>query len=114
MVGSGIAGVGGAYLALFYTQGWVENMSLGRGLIGIGLVIFSFWSPWRAFPSVFIYGAAISIQLQLQAKGANVSQYLIGMVPYLAVIIALIFATVKLKSNNSNMPKYLGKPFFKN
>jgi len=114
MIGSGIAGIGGAYLALVYTQGWVENMSLGRGLIGVGLVIFSFWSPWRAFPAVFIYGAAISIQLQFQAQGAAVSQYLIGMVPYFAVIIALIFATLKLKSNNSNMPKFLGKPFFKN
>ena len=113
IIGSGIAGIGGAYLALVYTQGWVENMSLGRGLVGVGLVIFSFWSPWRAFPAVFIYGAAISIQLQLQARGANISQYLIGMVPYVAVIIALVFATLKLKSNTSNMPKFLGKPFLK-
>jgi ABC-type uncharacterized transport system permease subunit len=112
ILGSAIAGVGGSYLALVYTQGWVENMSNGRGLIGLGLVIFSFWSPWKAFPAVLIYGGAISLQLYLQAAGVNISPFLLNMCPYAFIIIALILATYRLRSNNSTIPRSLGKPFY--
>ena len=112
ILGSGLAGIGGSYIALVYTQGWVENMTGGRGLIAVGLVIFSFWSPWKAFPAVLIYGGAISLQLLLQARGINLSQFLLNMAPYVIIIIALTIATYRLKSNNSAIPKALGKPFY--
>lgn len=111
ILGSAIAGIGGSYIALVYTQGWVENMTAGRGLIGVGLVIFSFWSPWKAFPAVLIYGGAISLQLYLQARGINISPFIMNMAPYVIIIIALIIATYQLRSNNSAIPKSLGKPF---
>ena len=42
-LGSGLVGIGGAYLSLAYTPMWVENMSAGRGWISVALVIFSSW-----------------------------------------------------------------------
>lgn len=112
-IGSGLAAIGGAHLALFYTKGWIENMTVGRGWMAIGLVIFSFWSPSRAVPGVLIFGGAISLQLGLQAVGISVSQYLMGMVPYVFVLIALVFATRRLQGNSVGLPISLGKKYIR-
>ncbi|GAB3507379.1 ABC transporter permease [Emticicia fontis] len=111
VVGAAIGSLGGAYIALVYTQGWIENMTQGRGLIGVGLVIFSFWSPWRAFPAVLIYGAVISLQLYLQAAGVDVSPFILEMCQYIVIILALSLATYRLKNSQGQMPQYLGKSF---
>ncbi|MGY3214493.1 ABC transporter permease [Mucilaginibacter sp. HD30] len=111
IIGAAIGSLGGAYIALVYTQGWIENMTQGRGLIGIGLVIFSFWSPWRAYPAVLLYGIVISLQLYLQAAGIGVSPFILEMCQYIVIILALSLATYRLRGSHGRMPQYLGKPF---
>jgi general nucleoside transport system permease protein len=110
-IGASLAGVGGAYLSLVYAQGWVENMTVGRGLVAVGLVIFSAWNPWRAVLGAYLFGGATSLQLRLQAAGSDVSPYLMGMVPYILVITVLTLATIHLKKKRSGIPSALGKPY---
>ena len=43
LFGGGMAGLGGAYLALVYTPLWVEEMTSGRGWIALA---------WEAFDSI--------------------------------------------------------------
>src|SRR5258708_262417 len=40
MAGSCLAGIGGAYLSLFYPGSWTERISGGQGMIAVALVIF--------------------------------------------------------------------------
>jgi general nucleoside transport system permease protein len=109
--GAALAGLGGTYLSLVYAQGWVENIAAGRGLIAVGLVIFAGWDPWKAVLGAYLFGGATSLQLRLQAAGSDVSPYLLGMVPYLLVIVVLIVATIKLKKKQAGVPSALGQPY---
>src|SRR3954470_13619500 len=44
LFGGFMAGLGGAQLSVAYTLNWVENMTQGRGLVAVALVIFAGWS----------------------------------------------------------------------
>ena len=41
MFGGACAGLAGGYLSLVYTTQWIENMTAGRGLIALALVVFA-------------------------------------------------------------------------
>jgi len=109
--GGALAGLGGAYLSLVYAQGWVENMTAGRGLVAVGLVIFASWNPWKAALGALLFGGATSFQLRLQATGIDVSQYFLGMLPYLLVMFVLVAATIRAGRKHAEIPAALGKPY---
>jgi len=48
IAGGAFSGLAGAFLALSYSNSWIEGMTAGRGWIVIGLTIFSLWNPVRA------------------------------------------------------------------
>ena len=61
--GGALSGLGGAQLSLGLTHTWSEGMTVGRGFVAVGLVIFAMWSPLRRWwahsclvaPSAFNY-----------------------------------------------------------
>ncbi len=110
-IGAALAGLGGAYLSLAYAQGWSENIAAGRGWIAVGLVLFASWSPFRALIGAYLFGGAISLQLRLQAAGLDVSPYLLGMLPYVLVIVVLSISTWRRKNAPSSVPTALGLPY---
>lgn len=93
MAGGALAGVGGAQLVLAYTLNWVENVTVGRGFVAVALVIFAAWDPVRATIGSFIFGGALSLQLQLQARGVDISPFLLQMTPYVLTIVILVVAS---------------------
>jgi general nucleoside transport system permease protein len=109
--GAGLAGLGGAYLSLAYAQGWSENITAGRGWIALGLVLFASWNPYRALLGAYIFGGAISLQLRLQAAGVDVSAYLLGMLPYVLVIVVLAISTARRRNIPASVPTALGTPY---
>ncbi len=109
--GAALAGLGGAYLSLAYAQGWSENITAGRGWIAVGLVLFASWNPFRALIGAYLFGGAISLQLRLQAAGLDVSPYLLGMLPYVLVILVLSISTARRKNAPSSVPTALGLPY---
>ena len=88
--GGALAGLGGAQLATAFTLNWSENMTVGRGFVAVALVIFAAWDPRQAVVGAYLFSGSISLQLQLQARGWEVSRYLLEAVPYLVVILALV------------------------
>ena len=42
-VGGFLAGVGGAFLSLYYPGSWNQGLSSGQGLMAVALVIFARW-----------------------------------------------------------------------
>jgi simple sugar transport system permease protein len=91
-----MGGIGGGHLSIAYTKTWQEGMTAGAGFIAVGLVIFAAWSPIRAILGAVLFGGAVAVQLELQARGTSVSPFLLDMIPYLVVLIVLmLFGRVK-------------------
>lgn len=88
--GGALAGLGGAQISLAYTATWVENLTQGRGFIAVALVIFAMWNPLRAMAGALLFGGAVALQLQLQARGVGISPFLLDMTPYLLTILVLL------------------------
>jgi len=110
-VGSGIVGLGGAYLSMAYTPMWIENMSGGRGWIAVALVIFACWSSPRAMLGAYLFGGITAAQLRMQAMGTEVSAHILQMLPYVATILVLVISTLRLKKGASQQPESLGLPY---
>ncbi len=104
-----LGGVGGAHLSVAVTQTWDEGMTSGRGFIAIALVIFSQWNPLWVIVGALVFGGAEALQLQLQARGADVSPFLMTMVPYLLTLLILVFWGW---SRRAVAPAALGRNFF--
>lgn len=63
LVGGGICGIGGLYLASVTNSGaWNDNWINGMGWISVALVIFSNWSPSRAIFGAFFFGMLKTLQ----------------------------------------------------
>ena len=89
-VGGLLGGAAGAHISVSLTMTWNEGMTSGRGFIAIALVIFSKWHPLRAIVGALVFGGAEALQLQLQARGAQVSPFLLDMLPYLLTLAVLV------------------------
>mgnify|MGYP005839975051 CR=1 FL=1 len=110
-IGSGLVGIGGAYLSLAITPMWIENMSAGRGWIAVALVIFAGWSSPRALAGAYLFGGITAMQLRFQAMGTTVSAHILQMLPYFFTILVLVISTLRLQKGASQQPEGLGLPY---
>lgn len=85
-----LGGLAGAHLSVGIAKTWAEWMTAGRGFIAVALVIFSRWHPLRAIVGALVFGGAVALQLQLQARGAPVSPFLLDTLPYLLSLAVLL------------------------
>ena len=90
VAGGFLAGIGGAQLSVAFTLNWVENMTQGRGLVAVALVIFGSWSSGGVMIGAYLFGGALALQLTLQAQGASVSPFLLSMTPYVMTLVVLL------------------------
>ena len=111
LIGSGLCGLGGAYLSLVYIPAWQDNITAGRGWIAVALVIFSMWHPYRSLIGAFLFGGLDIIGFRLQEFNINISQYLIDMLPYFVTILVLIMNSIK--KDFVAGPKSLGESYFR-
>lgn len=109
-VGGLLSGLGGAALSVDYTRTWVENMTAGRGLVAVGLVIVARWNPWLALPAAMLFGTFEALSLRLQAVGVNVSPYLLATLPYL-IPFAVLLVSYRSARRSGGMPRELTAVF---
>ncbi len=112
LIGGGLCGLGGAYMAIVYIGIWQDNIVAGRGWIAVALVIFASWRPVKAFVGALIFGALGILGFRLQAMGIYFSQYIIDMVPYVMTILIVILSTYKNKKEDQP-PQSLSVPYFR-
>lgn len=108
-LGGLLAGIGGAHLSVALAMTWDEGMTAGRGFIAIALVIFSKWNPLWAVAGALLFGGADALQLQLQARGTDLSPFLMTMIPYLLTLLVL---GLWGWNRQSAAPAALGRSFF--
>lgn len=113
LFGGAMAGVGGAYLSVFYTPLWVEGMVAGRGWIAIALVVFATWRPLRVMVGAYLFGGVLVSQLFLQGSGLDIEvpTQLLSALPYLATIIVLVVISRNQALVRLNAPVSLGQPY---
>lgn len=88
--GGFFAGVGGAFLSLYYPGSWNEGLSSGQGLMAVALVIFARWSPVRCVVAALLFGAAGAIGPALQSIGITQGYYFFNAAPYILTLIIMV------------------------
>ena len=87
--GSGLAGIGGAFLSLSYPGSWNEGLSSGQGLMAVALVVFAGWNPLHCITAAVIFGAAGALGPSLQTVGVTKGYYLFYAAPYVVTLLIL-------------------------
>ncbi|WP_108660966.1 ABC transporter permease [Acuticoccus kandeliae] len=93
--GGALAGIGGAYLSLYYPGSWNEGISSGQGLIAVALVIFARWQPMKCLGAALLFGGAGALGPALQSVGITSGYYLWFAAPYVLTLGVLIASSSK-------------------
>ncbi|PSF31308.1 ABC transporter permease [Aphanothece hegewaldii CCALA 016] len=107
IAGSFLAGIGGAYLSLYYPGSWTERISSGQGLMAVALVIFARWNPIQCLYASLLFGGAQAIGPTLQAVGVDSYYYLFNASPYILTLLIMII-TCSPKRSLIGVPGALG------
>jgi len=108
ILGGLVAGIGGAYFTLGSVGRFDENMTAGRGFIGLAAMIFGRWNPVGAFLAALVFGFADSLQTSLSILSVPIPSDFLLMAPYL-VTIAVVAGLVR----RARPPAADGKPYIK-
>jgi len=92
-IGGFFAGVGGAFLSLYYPGSWSEGLSSGQGLMAVALVIFARWNPLACFLAALLFGAAGALGPALQSVGITQGYYFFNAAPYVLTLLIMIIST---------------------
>ena len=110
-IGGMIAGLGGLFYIMDYSNGiWSNNGFGDRGWLAIAIVIFATWKPTMAILGSYLFGA-----LYILFNYLNVPMRLlplIQMLPYLVTIIVLVAVSIRKKRENQP-PASLGLSYFR-
>jgi len=111
--GGAMAGIGGAFLSVFYTPLWVEGMVAGRGWISLALVVFATWRPMRVMVGAYLFGGCMITQMFVQGSGIhlNIPSQFLSSLPFAATIIVLVLISHNKATIRLNSPASLGQPF---
>lgn len=88
-LGGLIAGFGGAYFTLGAVGVFNENMTAGRGFIGLAAMIFGRWHPVGALGAALVFGFADSLQVKLGILDTGIPSEFLLMAPFLVTIIVV-------------------------
>jgi simple sugar transport system permease protein len=108
MLGGMVAGFGGAYFTIGQVGRFDENMSGGRGFIGLAAMIFGRWHPVGALAAAVVFGFADSIQQKLAILQTPIPSEFLAMSPYIATIV-LVAGLI----GRARPPAADGKPYIK-
>jgi ABC-type uncharacterized transport system permease subunit len=89
IIGGIIAGLGGAYFTIGSVGRFDEQMTSGKGFIGLAAMIFGKWNPFGAFTSSLIFGFADSLQVKLQILRVPIPSEFLLMAPYIVTMVIL-------------------------
>lgn len=110
-IGGMIAGLGGLFYIMDYSNGiWSNNGFGDRGWLAIAIVIFSIWKPSMSILSSYLFGALYILFNYINVPMTYIP--LIQMLPYAVTIIVLIATSVRKKRENQP-PASLGLSYFR-
>jgi len=123
MLGGALAGLAGATITMALVPGWhADKTVIAQGWIAVALVIFGQWKPGRtmfgAYMVAFIFRLTLDMQGPRDLWGIpNIffeyqpSTFFLGMLPYVMVILVLVFAASEANRKRLGAPAALGLPY---
>jgi simple sugar transport system permease protein len=108
ILGGMVAGFGGAWFTLGSVGRFDENMTGGRGFIGLAAMIFGRWHPVGALMAALVFGFADSLQQKLAILQTPIPPEFLAMAPYIATIV-LVAGLI----GRARAPAADGKPYIK-
>ncbi len=108
MLGGLIAGMGGAFFTIGSAGSFDENMTAGRGFIGLAAMIFGRWHPVGALGAGLVFGFADSLQNKLAILQTPIPGEFLLMAPYIVTIIVVAGLVGKARP-----PAADGQPYVK-
>ena len=92
-----LAGLGGAFMSMYYSQGWNSGMVAGRGFIALAAQAMGRGEPVGAMFSSLLFGLAQALRTKVSGL-QGVSSYLVSLIPYVVTVLGLvIYAASTLK-----------------
>lgn len=107
-IGGMIAGFGGAWFTLGSVGRFDENMTGGRGFIGLAAMIFGRWHPVGALMAALVFGFTDSLQQKLALLNTPIPSEFLAMAPYIATIVVVAGLVGRARA-----PAADGKPYVK-
>ena len=101
-----LAGLGGAYLAIAGTGGFQPFLTQGQGFMAIVIAMLARGRPIAVVVFSLMFGIALSLSTLLQLAGINLSTEVVNMLPFAAIILALI-----LFARRAYLPPALALPY---
>jgi simple sugar transport system permease protein len=105
-----LCGVAGVCLSMAQGNGFLRDMSAGRGYLALAALIFGKWRPWPVLAACLLFAAADAVQARLQGvvlPGIGpVPVQLIQALPYL-ITVGILAGFVR----TARPPRALGKPY---
>ena len=96
-IGGVLAGLGGAYMSMYYAMGWSQNMVAGRGFIALAAQSMGGGEPVGAMLSALVFGFAQALGVKVSASGGDSN--LVNSIPYIVTILALVIFAIIQRSN---------------
>ena len=109
-VNGALCGLAGVCLSTAQGNGFLRDMSAGRGYLALAALIFGKWRPWPVLGACLLFAAADAVQVRLQGAIlpgiGTVPVQLIQALPYL-ITVAILAGFV----GTARPPRALGKPY---
>ena len=106
IAGSTICAFGGAYLVLSQIFLFADNMSAGKGFIGLAAIVLGRWNPVLALLACLLFGLFDALQLRMQFQHPEVPYQIFASLPFMIAILAL-FGLI----GQARPPAATGKPY---
>jgi general nucleoside transport system permease protein len=92
-IGGILCGLGGAYLAIAQSAGFIPNMTAGKGFIALAALIFARWRAFPALGTCYLFGLLDAAAIRLQGTAlpgiGEVPVQAMQALPYLMTVILL-------------------------
>lgn len=100
-----LGGLAGAHLSLGYSTMFAENMTNGRGFMGVAAMFFGAGNPITAWIGCLLFGFTDSVGSRLEAYGVP-SQFIL-MIPYMATVLILTISLIRKMKKEKTMKSSL-------
>ena len=89
ILGSALAGLGGAFFTIGQGLAFTDNMSAGNGYIALAAMILGKWHPLGAVGASLMFGFATAVAQMMPNLTNAIPSQLVNMIPYVITIIAV-------------------------
>jgi ABC-type uncharacterized transport system permease subunit len=101
-----LAGIGGAFLSIVATGTFEPFMTNGAGFIAIVIAMLARGRAFWVVLGALLFGMSLALATALQLVGVNIPIDVVLMLPFVAVIAALLFF-----GRQAYLPAALGIPY---